>query len=126
MNEKDKIKIIFPLVHLKRLSDYFDFDDRNWKYKNAFKKVEGAKKNVLSVAVKEFDANKNEGLESVSGNSFNWSDSIDWKIFKIKTKTEKEIIELITQMLFYGGYPAIVNSLDAASSTFSEYEKHHS
>ena len=40
--------------------------------------------------------------------------------------SKEEIIELITQMLFYGGYPAVVNSLDAASNTFNEYEKKHS
>ena len=40
--------------------------------------------------------------------------------------SKEEIIELITQMLFYGGYPAVVNSLDAASNTFKEYEKKHS
>ena len=42
------------------------------------------------------------------------------------TLIKEEIIELITQMLFYGGYPAVVNSLDAASNTFNEYEKKHS
>jgi len=39
--------------------------------------------------------------------------------------SKEEIIELITQMLFYGGYPCTVNALGAASETFKEYEKKH-
>ncbi|MBU88273.1 MAG: carboxymuconolactone decarboxylase family protein [Dehalococcoidia bacterium] len=36
-----------------------------------------------------------------------------------------QIIEIITQMLFYGGYPASVNALNAAEKTFQEYDKKH-
>ena len=39
--------------------------------------------------------------------------------------TKEEIVELITQMLFYGGYPTAVNSLAAAAKTFEEYDKRH-
>ena len=33
--------------------------------------------------------------------------------------------EIITQMLFYGGYPACVNALNAAEKTFQDYDKKH-
>ncbi len=36
--------------------------------------------------------------------------------------SQGEIIELITQLLFYGGYPATVNSLEAAAETFKNYD----
>ncbi len=39
--------------------------------------------------------------------------------------SKEEIVELITQMLFYGGYPTAVNSLAAAAKTFEEYDKRH-
>ncbi len=39
--------------------------------------------------------------------------------------TKEQIVELITQMLFYGGYPATVNALQAAHQTFLEYENRH-
>jgi 4-carboxymuconolactone decarboxylase len=39
--------------------------------------------------------------------------------------SKEQIIELITQMLFYGGYPAAVNALNAAGKTFSEYDTRH-
>ena len=39
--------------------------------------------------------------------------------------TREQIIELITQMLFYGGYPAAVNALNAAGKAFEEYDKRH-
>ncbi len=34
-------------------------------------------------------------------------------------------MELITQCLFYGGYPCTVNALNAAARTFEEYDKQH-
>jgi alkylhydroperoxidase/carboxymuconolactone decarboxylase family protein YurZ len=39
--------------------------------------------------------------------------------------TKQQIVELIAQMLFYGGYPATVNALKAAQETFAEYDKRH-
>ena len=36
--------------------------------------------------------------------------------------SKEQIIEIITQMLFYGGYPATVNALKAAHETFSTLE----
>ena len=39
--------------------------------------------------------------------------------------TKEQIVELITQMLFYGGYPATVNALNAARETFEAYDKRH-
>lgn len=39
--------------------------------------------------------------------------------------TKEQIIELITQMLFYGGYPAAVNALNAAGKAFEEYDSRH-
>ncbi|MDP3062143.1 MAG: carboxymuconolactone decarboxylase family protein [Chloroflexota bacterium] len=39
--------------------------------------------------------------------------------------TKQQIVELITQMLFYGGYPCTVNSLQAAYETFQVYDKEH-
>ncbi len=39
--------------------------------------------------------------------------------------TKEQIIEVITQMLFYGGYPCTVNALAAAAQTFEEYDKRH-
>ena len=39
--------------------------------------------------------------------------------------TKEQIIELITQMLFYGGYPAAVNAMNAAAKAFEEYDKRH-
>ncbi len=39
--------------------------------------------------------------------------------------TKDQIVELITQMLFYGGYPACVNALNAAQKTFDEYDARH-
>ncbi len=39
--------------------------------------------------------------------------------------TKEQIVELITQMLFYGGYPATVNALASASKAFEEYDKRH-
>ena len=39
--------------------------------------------------------------------------------------SKEEIVELITQMLFYGGYPTAVNSLAAAAKTFAEYDERH-
>lgn len=39
--------------------------------------------------------------------------------------TKEQIVELITQMLFYGGYPACVNALNAAAKTFEEYDARH-
>jgi 4-carboxymuconolactone decarboxylase len=39
--------------------------------------------------------------------------------------TKEQIVELITQLLFYGGYPAAVNALNAANRTFEEYDKRH-
>ncbi|MDP3064125.1 MAG: carboxymuconolactone decarboxylase family protein, partial [Chloroflexota bacterium] len=39
--------------------------------------------------------------------------------------TKQQIVELITQMLFYGGYPCTVNSLQAAYETFQAYDKEH-
>ena len=38
---------------------------------------------------------------------------------------KNQIIEVITQMLFYGGYPACVNALNAAEKTFQDYDKKH-
>ncbi len=40
--------------------------------------------------------------------------------------TKEQIVELITQMLFYGGYPVTVNALAAAAETFAEYDSRHS
>lgn len=39
--------------------------------------------------------------------------------------TKEQILELITQMLFYGGYPAAVNAMNAAAKAFEEYDKRH-
>ena len=39
--------------------------------------------------------------------------------------TKEQIVELITQLLFYGGYPCTVNALAAAAETFEEYDKRH-
>ena len=38
---------------------------------------------------------------------------------------KEQIVELITQMLFYGGYPACVNALGAAEQAFEEYDERH-
>ncbi len=37
--------------------------------------------------------------------------------------SKEQIVEIITQMLFYGGYPAAVNALAAAQKTFEEYDR---
>ena len=39
--------------------------------------------------------------------------------------TKEQIVELITQLLFYGGYPAAVNALAAAAETFKKYDERH-
>ena len=39
--------------------------------------------------------------------------------------TKEQIVEIITQLLFYGGYPCTVNALAAAARTFEEYDKRH-
>ena len=39
--------------------------------------------------------------------------------------TKEQIVELITQMLFYGGYPAAVNALNAAGKAFEAYDDRH-
>ncbi len=39
--------------------------------------------------------------------------------------TKQEIVEIITQMLFYGGYPCTVNALRAAQETFEAYDRAH-
>ncbi len=39
--------------------------------------------------------------------------------------TKEQIVELITQLLFYGGYPCTVSSLNTAAKTFAEYDKRH-
>lgn len=39
--------------------------------------------------------------------------------------TKEQIVELITQCLFYGGYPCTVNALNSAARTFDEYDKRH-
>lgn len=39
--------------------------------------------------------------------------------------TKQQIVEIITQMLFYGGYPCTVNALAAAHETFQAYDKAH-
>ena len=39
--------------------------------------------------------------------------------------TKEQIVELITQMLFYGGYPAAVNALNAAGKAFEAYDERH-
>ena len=39
--------------------------------------------------------------------------------------TKEQIVELITQLLFYGGYPAAVNALNAANRAFEDYDKRH-
>lgn len=39
--------------------------------------------------------------------------------------TKEQIVELITQMLFYGGYPNVVNALGAAAETFRQYDERH-
>ena len=39
--------------------------------------------------------------------------------------SKEEIIELIVQLLFYGGYPCTVNALAAAAKTFGEYDEKH-
>jgi 4-carboxymuconolactone decarboxylase len=35
------------------------------------------------------------------------------------------IVEIITQMLFYGGYPCAVNALSVAQETFDAWDKEH-
>ncbi len=37
--------------------------------------------------------------------------------------SKEEILELITQLLFYGGYPCTVNALNAAVKAFENYER---
>jgi len=37
--------------------------------------------------------------------------------------TKEQIVEIITQLLFYGGYPCTVNALSAAGKAFNEYDK---
>ena len=39
--------------------------------------------------------------------------------------TKEQIVELITQLLFYGGYPCAGSSLNTAARTFAEYDKRH-
>jgi 4-carboxymuconolactone decarboxylase len=39
--------------------------------------------------------------------------------------TKDQIVELITQMLFYGGYPVVVNALGAAAEAFVAYDARH-
>ncbi|MEX0762228.1 MAG: carboxymuconolactone decarboxylase family protein [Dehalococcoidia bacterium] len=39
--------------------------------------------------------------------------------------TKEQIVELITQMLFYGGYPCTVNALNSAAKAFEDYDKRH-
>ena len=40
--------------------------------------------------------------------------------------TKEQIVELITQMLFYGGYPACVNALNAAEKGLqADYDERH-
>jgi 4-carboxymuconolactone decarboxylase len=39
--------------------------------------------------------------------------------------TREQIVELITQMLFYGGYPAAINALNAAGKAFEDYDARH-
>ncbi len=39
--------------------------------------------------------------------------------------TKEQIVELITQMLFYGGFPAAVNALNAAEQAFKDYDERH-
>ena len=37
--------------------------------------------------------------------------------------SKQEIVEIIVQLLFYGGYPCTVNALQAAKETFEAYDK---
>jgi 4-carboxymuconolactone decarboxylase len=37
--------------------------------------------------------------------------------------TKQEIVEIIVQLLFYGGYPCTVNALRVARETFEAYDK---
>ena len=37
--------------------------------------------------------------------------------------SKQEIVEIIIQLLFYGGYPCTVNALQAAKETFEAYDK---
>ena len=37
--------------------------------------------------------------------------------------TKQEVLEIITQMLFYGGYPVVVNALRACQQAFEEYDR---
>ncbi|MDA1258772.1 MAG: carboxymuconolactone decarboxylase family protein [Chloroflexi bacterium] len=37
--------------------------------------------------------------------------------------SKEEILELITQLLFYGGYPVAVNALNAAVKAFENYDR---
>ena len=37
--------------------------------------------------------------------------------------TKQEIIDIITQLLFYGGYPCTVNALRSAEKAFEEYDR---
>ena len=37
--------------------------------------------------------------------------------------TKEQIVEIITQLLFYGGYPCTVNALSAAGKAFTEYDR---
>lgn len=37
--------------------------------------------------------------------------------------SKEEILELITQLLFYGGYPCTVNAMRAALETFERYDE---
>ena len=38
---------------------------------------------------------------------------------------KEQIVELITQLLFYGGYPCASSSLNTAARTFAEYDRRH-
>ena len=37
--------------------------------------------------------------------------------------TKQQVVEIITQLLFYGGYPCTVNALGAAQQAFEEYDR---
>jgi 4-carboxymuconolactone decarboxylase len=39
--------------------------------------------------------------------------------------TKQQIVEIIVQLLFYGGYPCTVNALAAARETFAVWDKEH-
>ena len=52
----------------------------------------------------------------------NWLKAEEQQLWLGIDEHKQEIIEIITQLLFYGGYPCTVNALEAAEKAFEEYD----